>query len=53
MFTTKCGMQGQYEAKKMCLRMMHTFISEGECKRLSLMTSKCTPTLGIAFVWES
>jgi len=24
----------------------------GECKGWSLMTLKCTPTLGVAFVWE-
>jgi len=33
--------------------MKHIFTSGGECKRLSLMTLKCTLILEIAFVQES
>jgi hypothetical protein len=37
----------------MCSSVKHNFTSGGECKRLSLMTPKCTPTLGITFMQES
>jgi hypothetical protein len=39
--------------KRMCSCVKHTFTNGGECKRWSPMTLKCTPTLGVAFVWKS
>jgi hypothetical protein len=42
-----------HEAKKVCSRMKHIFTNRGECKRLSPMTAKCTPALGVTFVWEA
>ncbi len=42
-----------HEAKRMCSNVKHTFTNEGEFKRLSPMTPKCTLTLGIALVRES
>jgi len=37
----------------MCSGVKHVFTNGGECKRLTLMIPKCTPILGVAFVWES
>ncbi len=42
-----------HEAKRVCLRVKHTFTNGGECKRLSLMILKWIPTLGIALMRES
>jgi hypothetical protein len=33
--------------------MKHTFTSGGKCKRLSPMTSKCTPIFKVAFMGDS
>jgi len=44
---------GAHEAKKVCLGVKQTFTSGGECKGWSPRTPKCTPSLGIALVWES
>jgi hypothetical protein len=41
------------KAKKICLGVKHTLTSGGKCKRLNPMVPKCTPILGVAFVWES
>jgi len=37
---------------KNVLKGKHTFANGGECKGWSAMTPKCTPSLGIAHVWE-
>ncbi len=50
-FATKSEVQGPMRAK-VCLGVKHTLTNEGECKGWSPMTPKCTPTLGVAFVWE-
>ncbi len=42
-----------HETKIVCLKVKHILTSEGECKKLSPMIPKCTPTLGITFVWKS
>jgi len=36
----------------MHLGVKHTFTNGGECKGWSLMTPKCTPTLGVALMRE-
>jgi hypothetical protein len=36
----------------MCLGVKHILTNGGDCKGWSPMTPKCTPTLGIALVWE-
>jgi hypothetical protein len=36
----------------MCSGVKHTLTNGGECKRSSLMIPKCTPILGVTFVWE-
>jgi len=41
-----------HEAKKMCLKVKHTFTSGGKCKRLNPMTSKCTPIFRVTFVGD-
>jgi hypothetical protein len=41
-----------HEAKRVCLSVKHIFTNGGDCKGWSPMTPKCTPTLGIAFLWE-
>jgi hypothetical protein len=50
-FTIKCEVQGPMKPK-VCLRVKHTFTNGGECKGWSLMTPKCTLTLGIALMRE-
>ncbi len=42
-----------HEAKRICLGVKQTFTNGGECKGWSPMTSKCTPTVGVALVRES
>jgi hypothetical protein len=37
---------------KVCLGVKHTLTNEGEFKGWSPMIPKCTPALGVAFVWE-
>jgi len=48
---TKCELQGPIRPK-MCLGVKHTLINGGECKGLSPMIPKCTPTLGVALMQE-
>jgi hypothetical protein len=36
----------------MCLGVKHTLTNGGECKGWNPTTPKCTPTLGVALVWE-
>jgi hypothetical protein len=50
-FTIKCEMQGPMKPK-VCLGVKHTLTNGGECKGWSPMIPKCTPTLGVALVWE-
>ncbi len=50
-FATKCEVQGPMKPRT-CLSVKHTFTNGGECKGRSLMTPKCTPILGVAFVQE-
>ncbi len=40
------------EAKRVWLNVKFTFTNGGECKGWSLMTPKCTPTLGVPFLRE-
>jgi hypothetical protein len=42
-----------HEAKKMFLGVKHYIVKSGrKCKGLNPMTPKCTPTLGVALVWN-
>jgi hypothetical protein len=41
-----------HEAKGVCVVVKHIFTTREECKGWSPMTPKCTPNLGVAFVWE-
>ncbi len=50
-FATKCGTSA-HEAKRVCLGVKQILTNRGECKGWSLMTSKCTRTLGVAFMQE-
>ncbi len=50
-FTIKSEIQGPMRVK-MCLGLKHIFTNERKCKGWNLMTPKCTPTLGVALVWE-
>jgi hypothetical protein len=47
----KCEVQVPMRPK-VCLGVKHILTSGGECKGWSPMTPKCTPTLGVALVWE-
>jgi len=48
---TKCEVQGPMKLR-VCLGVKHTFTNGRKCKEWSLMTPKCTPTLGVPLVWE-
>jgi len=41
-----------HEAKIVCLNVKLILTNEGECKGWNLMTPRCIPTLGIAFLRE-
>ncbi len=50
-FVIKCEVRGPMRPR-ICLGVKQTFTNEGECKGWSSMIPKCTPTLGVAFVWK-
>jgi hypothetical protein len=41
-----------HEAKRMWLGVKHIFTNGEDCKELSLITPKCIPIMGVAFMHE-
>jgi hypothetical protein len=50
-FKIKCEVQGPMRPK-VCLSVKHILTNEGKCKGWILMIPECTPTLGVALMWE-